>query len=238
MPLHQQKGLELRHRIDAGLEPEAERDDPRTADDIVIATEKGGADALGPRPAHRATRIGAQDRRNSRDLERRLSASSCRALRPDEFDAVVQLPLEAGWIANDNPLDDAPVEELAGPFGATARQLADHLGEALDLRMDRAAFAQALLPVDRAVHRQDRRRDLAEIVRPLRADRQFPACGGGIGREGKGRRALRGSEARSCATACEPASGSRQRSIRMPSFLSRSRSAMKLWIQRSSFLSA
>ena len=56
MPLHQQKGLELRHRIDPGLEPEAEPDDPRTADDIVIATEKGGADALGPRPAHRAAR--------------------------------------------------------------------------------------------------------------------------------------------------------------------------------------
>ena len=64
--------------------------------------------------------------------------------RPDEGDAVVQLPLEAGWIANDNPLDDAPVEELAGPFSATARQPADHLGEALDLRMDRATVAQCV----------------------------------------------------------------------------------------------
>ena len=102
------------------------------------------ADALGPRPAHRAAGIGAQDRRNVARRDRRLDAASCRATPPDELDAVVELPLEAGRIANDNPLDEAPVEELAGPFGATARQLADHLGEALQLRMDRAALAHAV----------------------------------------------------------------------------------------------
>jgi hypothetical protein len=64
--LHQQKAFELRHRIDAGPEPEAESDDPRTAYDIVIATQEGGADVLGARPAHRATYIGTQDRPNSR----------------------------------------------------------------------------------------------------------------------------------------------------------------------------
>src|SRR4249920_2361084 len=61
--LHQQKGLELRHRIDSRVEQEADPDDPRAADDIVVATEKGGVDALGPRPAHRSTYIGAQGRR-------------------------------------------------------------------------------------------------------------------------------------------------------------------------------
>ena len=172
-------------------------------------------------------------------MERRLSASSCRAFRPDEFDAVLQFPLEAGRIAHDDPRDDAPVEKLAGPFGATTLQIACHLGEALHLRMDCAAFApgvpasQSCRPLTGSASRPCRGRSsplprsaVFQMRRPDRSRRQRPQ---------------RAPVTRRRAAGPQPASqlsGSRQRSIRMPSFLSRSRSAMKLWIQRPSFLIA
>ena len=97
---------------------------------------------------------------------------------------------------------------------------------------------RAIPPLDLAVHRQDRRRDLAKVVRPLRPDRQIPRGGGGIGRKREGRGALARLGGKKLRYRLRAAVGFLQRSIRIPSLRSSPRSAMKLWIQRSSFCTA